>query len=104
MAFPDYRQFDYVYFITIEKNNTRQVFKRLNVILRDFDRNCKIRSVYNEKKDHYHILFFTNKRLDYKKLHEKMKMPHSINIEIVNKTKEDIEKIKKYMTLNKLGF
>jgi hypothetical protein len=43
-------------------------------------------------------LVFTNKRLDYSRVHEKMP-PHSdIRIELVPKTKKDIKKVLTYMT------
>ena len=49
-----------------------------------------------------HILYFTNKKLDYFKVHEKMPLHTDINIQLVPKTKRDIKKVISYMLKNQI--
>ena len=69
------------------------------------DRNSHLISVKEKTKIakglHYHILYFTNKKLDYSKVHEKMPTHADINIQLVPKTKNDIKKVFTYMTKSK---
>jgi len=50
---------------------------------------------------HYHVLVFTNKRLDYSRVHKHMPSHSDIRIELVPKTKKDIKKVLAYMTKSK---
>jgi len=50
---------------------------------------------------HYHLLVFTNKKLDYAKVHKHLPKYADINIQLVKKTEEDIKRVLKYMNKNK---
>ena len=69
--------------------------------LRDHDRKSHIISVKEKttiaKGLHYHILYFTNKKLDYSKVHKHMPKFGTIDIQLVKKTEEDIKNVIKYM-------
>ena len=69
------------------------------------DRNSHIISVKETttiaKGLHYHILYFTNKKLDYSKVHKHMPKFADINIQLVKKTEEDIKNVIKYMQKSK---
>ena len=73
--------------------------------LRDHDRKSHIISVKEKTKIakglHYHILYFTNKKLDYKRVHKHMPKFADINIQLVKKTEEDIKNVIKYMQKSK---
>jgi hypothetical protein len=49
---------------------------------------------------HYHVLVFTNKRLNYSRVHKRMPKHSDIRIELVPKTKKDIKKVLTYMLKN----
>ena len=51
---------------------------------------------------HYHILYFTNKKLDYSRVHKHMPLHADINIQLVPKTKNDIRNVVNYMQKNKI--
>ena len=65
------------------------------------DRNSHIISVKETttiaKGLHYHILYFTNKKLDYSKVHKHMPKFGTIDIQLVPKTKTDIRNVVNYM-------
>jgi len=73
--------------------------------LRDHDRKSHIISVKEKTKIakglHYHILYFTNKKLDYSKVHKHMPKFGTIDIQLVKKTEEDIKNVIKYMQKSK---
>jgi len=50
---------------------------------------------------HYHVLYFTNKKLDYAKVHKHMPKFSTIDIQLVPKTKSDIRNVVKYMQKSK---
>jgi len=50
---------------------------------------------------HYHILYFTDKKLDYERLHKYMPSYADIRIKIVSKTENDIKNVIKYMNKTK---
>ncbi|AZI75900.1 putative replication initiation protein [Sulfolobales Beppu rod-shaped virus 1] len=99
----------YTYFITISSRyqfiKAREVYRLVYRFLNNHDINAKIRSVKEftkkTKEEHFHILYFTNKKLEYKKLHNYLKkhnlQHYDINIQIVRKTIDDIKNVKKYM-------
>jgi len=82
-----------------------EIFKKLQIYLRDHDRNSHIISVKEKttiaKGLHYHILYFTNKKLDYKRVHKHLPKFADINIQLVKKTEEDIKNVIKYMQKSK---
>ena len=69
------------------------------------DRNSHLISVKEKTKIakglHYHILYFTNKKLDYSKVHKHMPKFGTIDIQLVKKTEEDIKNVIKYMQKSK---
>lgn len=73
--------------------------------LHGHDRNSHIISVKEittiAKGLHYHILYFTNKKLDYSKVHKHMPKFSTIDIQLVKKTEEDIKNVIKYMQKSK---
>ena len=97
--------FAYTYFITITTNykfySTIPIYKKFRQYIYNHDRNSHIFSVkeYTSilKGLHYHILVFTNQKLDYSKVHERMPLHSDIRIEIVPKTESDIKKVFAYM-------
>jgi len=99
----------YTYFITIATNyrysSTIPIFEKFKRYAYGHDRNSHIFSVkeYTTKTHglHYHILYFTNNKLDYSRVHERMPKHSDIRIEIVPKTKSDIKKVFTYMTKSK---
>jgi hypothetical protein len=104
-----HQQYRYTYFITVTTNykyhSTVEIFKKLKDYLHSHDRKSHIFSVkeFTTKAHglHYHILYFTDKELNYSRLHKHMP-PHSdIRIKIVTKTKKDIENVIKYMNKTK---
>ena len=50
---------------------------------------------------HYHILYFTDKELNYSRLHKRMPSYSDINIQLVKKSDEDIERVLRYMNKTK---
>jgi len=100
----------YTYFITIttksENNDTEEIFKKLKNYLYWHDINSHLKSVkeYNESSNvlHYYILYFTNKELKYSRIDEKMSSNIKIHIQLIPKTKEDIENIIEFMKKIKL--
>jgi hypothetical protein len=50
---------------------------------------------------HYHILYFTDKQLDYSKVHKHIPKFGTIDIQLVKKTEEDIKTVIKYMKKNR---
>ena len=99
----------YTYFVTIATNyrynDTIKIYKKFRQYIYNHDKNSHLFSVkeYTTRLHglHYHVLVFTNKRLDYSRVHKHMP-PHSdIRIELVPKTKKDIKKVLAYMTKSK---
>ena len=99
----------YTYFITIATNyrynSVTPIFQRFKKYAYGHDKNSHIFSVkeYTTRTHglHYHILYFTNKKLDYSKVHEKMPKHSDIRIQLVPKTKSDIKKVFTYMMKSK---
>ena len=96
------------YFVTISTNyrynSVIPIYKKFRQYVYNHDLDSHVFSIkeYTTKFHglHYHVLIFTNKRLDYSRVHEKMP-PHSdIRIELVPKTKKDIKKVLTYMLKN----
>jgi len=104
--------YSYTYFVTITTNyrynSTTEIFQKFRQYVYNHDENSHVFSVkeYTTKLKglHYHILVFTNKKLDYSKIHKKMLEHSDINIQLVPKTKTDIKNVFKYMMKQKLGF
>jgi len=104
-----HEEYRYSYFITLKTNykehSTEEIFKKLKDYLYSHDRKSHIISVkeYTEKLHglHYHILYFTNKELNYSRLHKHMPSYSDINIQLVKKTEKDIENVIKYMNKTK---
>jgi len=104
-----HQQYQYTYFITLTTNykehSTVEIFKKLRNYLYKHDINSHVFSVkeYTEKihGQHFHILYFTDKKLDYEELHEKMPSYADINIQLVKKTAQDIQNVLRYMNKNK---
>jgi len=102
--------YTYTYFITIATNyrynSTIPIFQKFKNYAYGHDRNSHIFSVKEYTTNfhglHYHILYFTNKKLDYFKVHEKMPLHTDINIQLVPKTKRDIKKVLSYMLKNQI--
>ena len=98
----------YTYFITIATNyrynDTTKIYKKFRQYIYNHDKNSHIYSVKEYTRNfrglHYHVLVFTNKRLDYSRVHEKMLKHSDINIQLVPKTKSDIKKVLTYMLKN----
>jgi len=101
--------YTYTYFITIATNyrynSTIPIFQKFKNYAYGHDRNSHIFSVkeYTNRTHglHYHILYFTNKQLNYSKIHKHMPSHSDINIQLVPKTKRDIKKVISYMTKSK---
>jgi len=100
----------YTYFVTIATNyrynSSIPIYKKFRQYVYNHDSNAHVFSVkeYTTKLHglHYHVLVFTNKRLDYSRVHKHMP-PHSdINIQLVPKTKKDIKKVLTYMLKNQV--
>ena len=95
----------HTYFITItfksENSNIEEMYKKFKDYLYNHDENSHIKSVkeYFEKSHdlQYYILYFTNKELNYSRIHKKMPSNTRIHIEKVSKSKTNIEKIIKNM-------
>ena len=95
----------YTYFVTITTNyrynSTIKIYKKFRQYIYNHDSNSHIFSVreYTTKMHglHYHLLVFTNKKLDYSRIHERMPSHSDIRIELVPKTKNDIKKVFEYM-------
>ena len=108
-AFIFHKEYRYTYFITITTNykyhNTAEIFKKLKDYLHSHDRKSHIISVkeYTNKSHglHYHILYFTNKELNYSRVHNHMPKYGTIDIQLVKKTQNDIENVIKYMNKTK---
>jgi len=86
-------------------HSTEEIFKKFKDYLHSHDRNSHIISVKEKTKKfhglHYHILYFTNKKLDYKRVHKHLPKFADINIQLVKKTEEDIKTVIKYMKKNR---
>jgi len=101
--------YTYTYFITIATNyrynSTILIFQKFKNYAYGHDRNSHIFSVKEYTSNfhglHYHILYFTNKKLDYSKVHGKMPKHSDIRIQLVPKTKRDIKKVISYMLKNR---
>jgi len=102
-------EYKYTYFITLKTNykehSTIEIFKKLQIYLRGHDRNSHIISVKEittiSKGVHYHILYFTDKKLDYSRIHKHLPEYADINIQLVKKSETDIKNVIKYMNKNK---
>lgn len=100
-----HEQYKYTYFITLTTNykehSAAEIFKKLRNYLYWHDVNSHIISVKElttiNNGLHYHILYFTNIKLDYSRIHKHMPSYADINIQLVNKTEEDIENVLNYM-------
>ena len=86
-------------------HSTEEIFKKLRKYLYNHDEKSHIISVkeYTNKSHglHYHILYFTDKELNYSRLHSRMPSYADIHIQLVKKTKTDIENVIKYMNKTK---
>ena len=86
-------------------HSTEEIFKKFKDYLHSHDRNSHIISVKEKttiaKGLHYHILYFTDKQLDYSKVHKHMPKFGTIDIQFVKKTEEDIKTVIKYMRKNR---
>jgi len=100
--------YNYTYFVTIATNyrynDTTKIYKKFRQYIYNHDKNSHVFSVKEYTRNfhglHYHVLVFTNKRLNYSRVHKRMP-PHSdIRIELVPKTKKDIKKVLTYMLKN----
>jgi len=102
-------EYKYTYFITITTNykehNIEEIFKKLKNYLHGHDRKSHIISVKERttisKGLHYHILYFTDKKLDYSRIHKRMPSHSDINIQLVKKSEIDIKNVIKYMNKTK---
>ncbi|ARQ96527.1 hypothetical protein [Sulfolobus islandicus rod-shaped virus 4] len=102
--------YSYTYFVTITTNyrynSTTEIFQKFRQYIYNHDRNSHVFSVKEYTSNlhglHYHLLVFTNKKLDYSRIHEKMPKHSDIRIEIVPKTKSDIKKVLAYMSKSKI--
>ena len=100
----------YTYFITIATNyrynSVTPIFQRFKKYAYGHDKNSHIFSVKEYTSNfhglHYHILYFTNKKLGYSKVLEKMPKHSDIRIQLVPKTKSDIKKVFTYMLKNQI--
>ena len=108
-AFQYHQEYQYTYFITITTNykygDTTPIIQKFKKYAYHHDENSHLMSVKEKTTKshgpHYHILYFTNKKLKYAKFNKHMP-PHSdINIQLVPKTKSDIRNVVKYMQKNK---
>jgi len=105
-AFRYHQEYQYTYFITITTNykyyDTEPIFKKFKNYAYHHDENSHIISVKEittiSKGLHYHVLYFTDKKLDYSKFNKHMPSHSDINIQLVPKTKSDIKKVISYMT------
>ena len=108
-AFQYHQEYQYTYFITITTNykygDTTPIFKKFQNYAYNHDRKSHLISVKEKttisKGLHYHVLYFTNKKLDYSKIHKHMPKFSTIDIQLVPKTKSDIRNVVKYMQKNK---
>jgi len=83
----------YTYFVTITTNyrygSTIQIYKKFRQYIYNHDSDSHIFSVKEYTQNfhglHYHILVFTNKKLDYSKVHKHMPSHSDIRIELVPK-------------------
>ena len=97
--------FAYTYYIKIETKgenvNVSEIFKKLKNYLHGHDRNSHLKSVKEfDEKSHvsrYHILYFTNKELNYSKVQKKVTPNAFVHIQLILKPQEDIENIIKLM-------
>jgi len=97
--------YSYTYFITISTNyrygDTAKIYKKFRQYVYNHDLDSHVFSVkeYTTKFHglHYHVLVFTNKKLDYSRVHKHMPSHSDINIQLVPKTKKDIKKVLTYM-------
>lgn len=104
-----HREYKYTYFITITTNytynETKPIYEKFRKYCYNHDENSHLYSVKEKtqksKGIHYHILYFTNKKLDYSKIHKNMPNHTDINIQLVKKTVRDIKDVLKYMRKNK---
>ncbi|ARQ96688.1 hypothetical protein [Sulfolobus islandicus rod-shaped virus 11] len=102
--------YSYTYFVTITTNyrynSTTEIFQKFRQYIYNHDRNSHVFSVkeYTTKLKglHYHLLVFTNKKLDYSRIHEKMLKHSDIRIQLVPKTKSDIKKVLTYILKNQV--
>jgi len=101
--------FAYTYYIKIatkcENCDVEEIFQKFKNYAYNHDSNSHLKSVkeYNENSHvlHYYILYFTNKKLIYSRVHKRIDKKMSpntiIHIQLIPKTKEDIENIIKFM-------
>lgn len=101
--------YKYTYFVTIATNykygNTEKIYEKFRYYIYNHDKNAHIKSVKEYTKNsnglHYHILVFTNKKLDYSRFNKHMPRHSDIRIELVSKTEDDIRKVYNYMMKTK---
>ena len=99
----------FTYFVTITTNyqfsDVIPIVKKFRKYIYNHDKNAHIISVKEYTSNfhglHYHVLVFTNKRLDYFKIHKNMPRHADINIKLVPKTKKDIKNVYLYMKKSK---
>ena len=102
--------YNFCYFITI---TVRKGFADVNAVYRiaysylhNRDKLARFITVKelgkNRTTPHYHLLYFTNKELDYSKLHEHLKrhklQHYDIRIERIRKEEQDITDIIRYLS------
>ncbi|GAA3161669.1 MULTISPECIES: rolling circle replication-associated protein [Bacteria] len=101
--------YTYTYFITIATNykygDTEKIFKKFRSYIYNHDKNSHVFSIKETTKNsnglHYHILVFTNKKLDYSRVHKHMPPHTDIRIELIPKNISDIKNVYKYMIKTK---
>lgn len=99
----------FTYFVTITTNyqfsDVIPIVKKFRKYIYNHDKNAHFISVKEYTTNfhglHYHVLVFTNKRLDYFKIHKNMPRHADINIQSVPKTKKDIKNVYLYMKKSK---
>jgi len=97
--------FAYTYYIKVKVNckdcDGKKIYKKLGDYLHSHDRNSHFKSVkeYDENSQilRYYVLYFTDKELDYSRVQKKMSSDAFVHIQLVPKTKEDIENIIDFM-------
>lgn len=100
-----HRIFTYTYYIkamiSCENCNDEKIYNKLKDYLYNHDRNAHLKSVKEiNKKQHilcYHILYFTDKELNYSRIQKRLSSIADIQIVLIPKTKDDIVDVIKFM-------
>jgi len=102
--------FAYTYYIKVKIKckdcDVKKIYKKLKNYLYNHDINAHLKSVkeYDENSQilRYYVLYFTDKELDYSRIRKRMPSNAFIHIQLIPKTKEDIENIIEFMKKIKL--